>query len=175
MPSRVYRRVRAGFAPRMLSRAVEDFGHGDVAARPVEQLRGLHGRALGVATISYLPYCFFNLASPVISLIYGFTGFRIEHIEPAGEPPARRPARPCRRPAWREDPRDRCRHRAPPTRDAGIALPSAYTILFILIVIVAIATWIIPAGQYQVDEDGARSRAPMPASTRTRSGSSSTR
>jgi len=37
----------------------------------------------------------------------------------------------------------------------GFSLPSAYTILFILIVIVAIATWIIPAGQYQVDDEGA--------------------
>jgi uncharacterized ion transporter superfamily protein YfcC len=34
------------------------------------------------------------------------------------------------------------------------ALPSAYTILFILIVIVALATWIIPAGAYQLDADG---------------------
>jgi uncharacterized ion transporter superfamily protein YfcC len=45
------------------------------------------------------------------------------------------------------------------TADSGsgerrFALPSAYTILFILIVIVAIATWIIPAGQYQLDADG---------------------
>jgi NhaC family Na+:H+ antiporter len=37
---------------------------------------------LGVATAAYLPYCFFNLLSPVISLFYGFTGFRIEHVEP---------------------------------------------------------------------------------------------
>ena len=36
----------------------------------------------------------------------------------------------------------------------GFALPSAYTILFILIVIVAILTWIIPAGAYQLDADG---------------------
>lgn len=33
-------------------------------------------------------------------------------------------------------------------------LPSAYTILFALIVIMAIATWIIPAGQYDLDEEG---------------------
>ena len=38
-------------------------------------------------TIAYLPYCFFNLASPIISLVYGFTGFRIERIEPTGDPP----------------------------------------------------------------------------------------
>jgi len=37
----------------------------------------------------------------------------------------------------------------------GLSLPSAYTILFVLIVIVAAATWIIPAGRYQTDADGA--------------------
>ena len=62
--------------------------HGHVTARAVEQLRRLHGAALGVATIAYLPFCFFNLASPIISLLYGFTGFRIEHVQPTGEPPA---------------------------------------------------------------------------------------
>jgi uncharacterized ion transporter superfamily protein YfcC len=36
----------------------------------------------------------------------------------------------------------------------GFALPSAYTILFALIVLVALATWIIPAGRYQVNADG---------------------
>jgi uncharacterized ion transporter superfamily protein YfcC len=36
----------------------------------------------------------------------------------------------------------------------GFALPSAYTILFVLIVVVAFATWIIPAGTYDYGEDG---------------------
>jgi uncharacterized ion transporter superfamily protein YfcC len=36
----------------------------------------------------------------------------------------------------------------------GLKLPSAYTILFILIVAVAALTWIIPAGRYQYNEDG---------------------
>jgi uncharacterized ion transporter superfamily protein YfcC len=35
------------------------------------------------------------------------------------------------------------------------ALPSAYTILFILIIIVAFLTWIIPAGAYDLDAEGA--------------------
>jgi uncharacterized ion transporter superfamily protein YfcC len=43
---------------------------------------------------------------------------------------------------------------APPERARGLKLPSAYTILFILIVIVAAATWIIPAGAYDTDADG---------------------
>ena len=39
-------------------------------------------------------------------------------------------------------------------------LPSAYTILFALIVLMAIATWLIPAGSYQLDKDG----SPIPGS-----------
>src|SRR3954447_3020845 len=34
------------------------------------------------------------------------------------------------------------------------SLPSAYTILFALIVVMAIATWIVPAGTYKLDKSG---------------------
>jgi uncharacterized ion transporter superfamily protein YfcC len=44
----------------------------------------------------------------------------------------------------------------PPKR--RFALPSAYTILFALIIVTAFATWIIPAGKYDVDGEG----APLP-------------
>ena len=40
-------------------------------------------------------------------------------------------------------------------RQSRFTLPSAYTILFALIVITAILTWIIPAGQYDLDTEGA--------------------
>ena len=43
---------------------------------------------------------------------------------------------------------------APPEKRGGFSLPSAYTILFILIVLMAIATWIIPDGHYELDEEG---------------------
>lgn len=36
----------------------------------------------------------------------------------------------------------------------GFTLPSAYTILFALIVIAAAATWLVPAGAYDLTEDG---------------------
>jgi uncharacterized ion transporter superfamily protein YfcC len=36
----------------------------------------------------------------------------------------------------------------------GFHLPSAYTILFLLIVVVALATWIIPAGSFNYNADG---------------------
>jgi uncharacterized ion transporter superfamily protein YfcC len=43
----------------------------------------------------------------------------------------------------------------PPERKRRFTLPSAYTILFALIVLMAIATWIVPAGVYDRDEEGA--------------------
>jgi NhaC family Na+:H+ antiporter len=40
---------------------------------------------LGVPTLAYLPFVFFNLINPVVSIVYGFTGFTIERFE-EGEP-----------------------------------------------------------------------------------------
>jgi uncharacterized ion transporter superfamily protein YfcC len=39
-------------------------------------------------------------------------------------------------------------------RKKRFTLPSAYTILFILIVLAAIATWVVPAGTYDLNEEG---------------------
>jgi len=43
---------------------------------------------------------------------------------------------------------------APAQGRSGFKLPSAYTILFALIVLMALATWVVPAGVYDLDEDG---------------------
>ena len=45
-----------------------------------------------------------------------------------------------------------------PRKKSRFTLPSAYTILFALIVLAAIATWIVPAGTYDLDEEG----SPLP-------------
>ncbi|HET9288610.1 MAG TPA: YfcC family protein [Gaiella sp.] len=45
-------------------------------------------------------------------------------------------------------------HAAEPEPKSGFRLPSAYTILFALIVLAAIATWIIPAGTYDLNAEG---------------------
>jgi Na+/H+ antiporter NhaC len=36
--------------------------------------------------MQYLPYAFFNMLNPLVALGYAFTGFRIEHVEPAEAP-----------------------------------------------------------------------------------------
>ena len=33
---------------------------------------------LGVGTLTYLPYCFFNLLSPLMSILVAITGFKIK-------------------------------------------------------------------------------------------------
>ena len=63
----------------------------------------------------------------------------------------------------------------PEPKKGRFALPSAYTILFALIVLAAIATWVIPAGVYDLNDTG----EPMPGTYHevegSRRGSSSTR
>jgi uncharacterized ion transporter superfamily protein YfcC len=49
-----------------------------------------------------------------------------------------------------------------PERKSRFTLPSAYTILFALIVLAAIATWIVPAGTYTLDDEG----SPVPGTYR---------
>ena len=38
---------------------------------------------LGVSTLSYLPFAVFNWVAPVLSVIYGITGFKIVKTTPA--------------------------------------------------------------------------------------------
>ena len=87
MPSRIYRLefAKRGLAPRNLSRAVEDSGTVTSPLVPWNSCGAYMAGVLGIATIAYLPYAFFNILSPVISLILGFTGFKIEHLAPVAE------------------------------------------------------------------------------------------
>src|SRR3954452_13862576 len=39
-------------------------------------------------------------------------------------------------------------------KQGGFSFPSAYTILFLLIIVFTILTWVIPAGKYNVDVNG---------------------
>jgi NhaC family Na+:H+ antiporter len=41
---------------------------------------------LGVSTAAYFPYCFFNLLSPILDVVYGFVGFKVPSREPEASP-----------------------------------------------------------------------------------------
>jgi NhaC family Na+:H+ antiporter len=66
----------------MLSRTVEDAGTVTSPLVPWNSCGAYMAGVLGVATIAYLPYAFFNLLSPVIALVYAATGFHIERLPP---------------------------------------------------------------------------------------------
>jgi hypothetical protein len=38
---------------------------------------------LQVPTVEYLPFAFFNLINPLLAIVFGFTGFRVERQQPA--------------------------------------------------------------------------------------------
>ena len=77
----------------MLSRTVEDSGTVTSALVPWNSCGAYMAGVLGVATGAYLPYAFFNLLSPLISLLFTPT-VRIERTTP---PPMRKPLTPANR------------------------------------------------------------------------------
>ena len=87
LPSRMFTREyeRRGLAPEVLSRAVEDSGTVTSVLVPWNTCGAYISGVLGVSTAAYFPYCFFNLASPILDVVYGFLGFKVG--ETRGEVP----------------------------------------------------------------------------------------
>ena len=68
---------RKGLHPANLSRVVEDNGTVTSALVPWNTCGAFMAGSLGVATFAYLPYCIFNLMSPVVSHLYAAAGLKI--------------------------------------------------------------------------------------------------
>ena len=71
---------RRGLHEKNLARVLEDSGTITSPLVPWNTCGAYMAATLGVPTLAYLPFCVFNLVNPVVSLFYGFTGFRIERI-----------------------------------------------------------------------------------------------
>ncbi len=87
LPGKMYRAEfeRRGLDPKNLSRAVEDSGTLTSVLVPWNTCGAYMAGTLGVATLAYLPFTFFNLICPFVSAIYGNTGFTITRIEPQAQ------------------------------------------------------------------------------------------
>jgi NhaC family Na+:H+ antiporter len=87
LPGKMYKAEfeRRGLEPKNLSRVIEDSGTLTSPLVPWNTCGAYMAATLGVATLAYLPFVFFNLINPVVSVIYGLTGFTIERIEPEPE------------------------------------------------------------------------------------------
>jgi NhaC family Na+:H+ antiporter len=66
-----------GLAPENLSRTLEDSGTVTSVLIPWNTCGAAQSAVLGVATLSYLPYCFFNLISPLMTILYGYLQIKI--------------------------------------------------------------------------------------------------
>jgi NhaC family Na+:H+ antiporter len=84
LPARMFRGEyeRRGLAPEVLSRAVEDSGTVTSVLVPWNTCGAYISGVLGVSTASYFPYCFFNLLSPILDVVYGFLGFKVPSATP---------------------------------------------------------------------------------------------
>lgn len=67
-----------------LSRTLEDSGTVTSALVPWNTCGAYMSQTLGVATFAYLPYCFFNYLSPIMTVFVGAMGFKIAY-EPDAE------------------------------------------------------------------------------------------
>jgi len=83
LPARMFRGefARRALAPQVLSRAVEDSGTVTSVLVPWNTCGAYISGVLGVSTAAYLPFCFFNLLSPLLDIIYGFVGFKVPQAE----------------------------------------------------------------------------------------------
>ena len=71
-----------GLERRLLSRTVEDAVSVTSVLIPWNSCGLTQATVLGVATLTYLPYCVFNIVSPLMSLAMAWAGIRIRRVVP---------------------------------------------------------------------------------------------
>ena len=63
--------------PKNLSRTLEDSATVTSPLVPWNTCGAYHAGVLGIATLAYLPYCFFNIISPVMTIFFAYAGIKI--------------------------------------------------------------------------------------------------
>lgn len=89
LPGKMYKDTyrERGLAPRNLSRILEDSGTVTSALIPWNTCGATMSEFLGVPTLAYMGYAFFNILSPIVSVIFAYLGISIMTLEedPASE------------------------------------------------------------------------------------------
>ena len=87
LPGRMYKLEyeKRGLASQNLSRALEDAATMTSPLIPWNTCGAYMAGTLGVATLSYLPYAFFNLLGPILCIAFAVTHFRIIPLEKTQE------------------------------------------------------------------------------------------
>jgi NhaC family Na+:H+ antiporter len=79
LTSSLYKKLyeRKGYENRLLSRAVEDSATVTSVLIPWNSCGMTQATVLKVPTLEYLPYCFFNILSPFMSVLIAAIGYKI--------------------------------------------------------------------------------------------------
>lgn len=79
VPGKMFAKIykERGLHPKVLSRTLEDSGTVTSALIPWNTCGAYHSTVLGVATGDYFMYCFFNIISPFMTVIFGFFNIKI--------------------------------------------------------------------------------------------------
>ncbi len=88
IPGRMFRKTyeEKGYKPELLSRTLEDSGTVTSVLIPWNTCGATQSRVLGVSTWDYLPYCFFNIISPLMSIFFAYMNIKIKRIQKAQVP-----------------------------------------------------------------------------------------
>ena len=83
VPGKMYAKTysKKNLAPENLSRTLEDSGTVTSVLIPWNTCGATQSAVLGVATVAYLPFCFFNLLSPLMTILYAYLNIKIKHIK----------------------------------------------------------------------------------------------
>lgn len=73
---------KKGYELRLLSRTCEDAATVTSVLIPWNTCGLTQSTILGVATLTYLPYCFFNLLSPLMAIFMAAIGWKIKQVAP---------------------------------------------------------------------------------------------
>ena len=79
LPGRMFKDAfrQRGLAPVVLSRSLGDSATVTSALIPWNSCGAFMAATLGVATVAYVPFTFFNILSPLVSVALGFLGMRM--------------------------------------------------------------------------------------------------
>ena len=77
---------KQGYESRLLSRTTEDAATVTSVLIPWNTCGMTQSTVLGVPTLTYLPFCFFNYLSPLISIIIAAIGWKIKRSDPLATP-----------------------------------------------------------------------------------------
>ncbi len=83
IPGRMYKKAfdDRGLHPKNLSRCLEDSATLTSPLIPWNSCGAFMAATLGISPFLYLPYAFMNLANPIVSIFYGYTGITMEKVD----------------------------------------------------------------------------------------------